>query len=98
MKKILLFAILALFMCSCEEKEPEISYGYIDVYNESYCPMIFVDVITSTGDIYCQAGFDYIESFKVPVGDYTIAASFLGYDKKKTCTVYPLETVKVYFY
>jgi hypothetical protein len=96
MKKLLFFAILALFMCSCEEKGPD--FGYLDVYNKSYCSYIFVDVITSTGDIYYQASISSVESFKVPAGNYTVTAYSIGYDKEKTCTVNPGETTRVYFY
>ena len=96
MKKLLFFAILALFMCSCEEKG--LDFGYLDVYNESYCSYIFVDVITSAGDIYYQAAISSVESFKVPVGDYTVTAYNIGYDKEKTCTVKSGGTTRVYFY
>lgn len=96
MKKLLFFAILALFMCSCEEKG--LDFGYLDVYNKSYCSCIFVDVITSAGDIYYQAAISSVESFKVPVGDYTVTAYNIGYDKEKTCTVKTGGTTRVYFY
>lgn len=98
MKKILfaLLAILATFMCSCEDNGPE--YGYIDVYNESYCSYLFVDIIDANGNIYFQASVDYCEFFKVPVGEYTVSAVSFGYEKEKTCTVRSGKTTNVYFY
>ncbi len=98
MKKIFLalLATITIFMCSCEDKGPE--YGYIDIYNESYCSYLFVDIIDANGDIYFQASVDYYEFFKVPMGDYTISAVSFGYEKEKKCTVRPGETTRVYFY
>ena len=97
MKKVLFLAIIALFMCSCEEKT---GVGCINVNNytgKSLC----IDVFNMKGDLCHQrvANGSYIYMI-LPTGKYKATGSYLPFHEKqeKICVVPDNAEITISFY
>jgi hypothetical protein len=97
MKKLLFFAVLALFMCSCEEKT---GYGCIDIYNRTG-KSLFIDVYDMSGELCHQrvANGTYIYMI-MPTGKYKVKGTIYMpyYEQERICVVPDNDEVALYFY
>lgn len=69
MKKLLFFAVLALFMCSCEKKG--IEYGELYLCKEGTMEIVY-DVHIGTDSI-TKGTTRYSKYVELPVGKYTVS-------------------------
>ena len=97
MKKLLFFAVLALFMCSCEEKGPDVGTLHFGAFFT--LRPIFVDIIRCEDNtLFLKDTINYDEYYDLPVGLYLVKAEREHYEDSTIVKIVKGEQTNIFLH
>lgn len=95
MKKLLFFVILALFMCSCEEKGPDTGRLHFLAFMSTW--PILVDIIDCDNNmLFLKDTIHDDEVYELPEGTYLVKAEREFYKDSTKVSIIKGETVEIF--